>query len=75
MKLPLHPPRRSPAPLRWRVHALRALATDTRGAIFVEYISLVVLVTLIAALAIAALGVPLIHQYEMAKLLLTAPIP
>lgn len=71
----VHPPRRSPAQLRWRVHSLRALATDTRGAIFVEYISLVVLVTLIAALAIAALGVPLIHQYELSKLLLTAPIP
>lgn len=54
---------------------MRTLYQDTRGAIFVEYISLVVLVTLIAALAIAALGIPLIHQYELSKLLLTAPIP
>lgn len=71
----VHTPPRSPKQLRWSVHRLRTLATDARGAIFVEYISLVVLVTLIAALAIAALGVPLIHQYELSKLLLTAPIP
>ncbi|MCB9666537.1 MAG: hypothetical protein H6715_00220 [Myxococcales bacterium] len=68
----------SPRSDRWWRGAprfLTRLCTDADGALFVEYISLVVLVTLIAALSVAALGIPLIRQYELTKLLLTAPIP
>ncbi|QQR90972.1 MAG: hypothetical protein IPJ88_04370 [Myxococcales bacterium] len=46
-----------------------------RGAIYAEYITLVVLVTLIAALLVAGLGIPLVRQYDLARTILLAPIP
>jgi hypothetical protein len=53
----------------------RSIAGDTRGATHVEYVTVVVLVTLTGALAIAALGPSLLATFRFAELLVAAPVP
>jgi hypothetical protein len=51
------------------------LARDPRGAVFVEYVTLLSAVTLIAAAAILALGVPLLRLFRFAELVIASPVP
>jgi Flp pilus assembly pilin Flp len=53
----------------------RELIRDTRGVTYVEYTILLCLVTLVGAVALSALGYPLIQTYRYAQLVLGAPIP
>ncbi len=52
-----------------------ALLSDRGGAIYVEYVTLLVLVSLIAAAAIAAVGAPMVNTYRFAQYVLGAPLP
>ena len=56
-------------------HSARDFARDTRGVTYVEYVVLLCLVTLVGAVAVSALGYPLIQTYRYAQLVLAAPIP
>jgi hypothetical protein len=47
----------------------------TRGAVFVEYVALLLLVTVIGAGAVAALGIPLVNLFRYQQLILSLPIP
>ena len=53
----------------------RSLATDEAGVAYVEYIVLVLLVGILVAAAIMALGIPLLEHFRMTQSLLGAPIP
>ncbi len=61
-----HPTRRRPT---------RELLGDDSGVIYVEYIVLVLLVGILVALAIIAVGVPLLESFRMTQSFLGAPIP
>lgn len=52
-----------------------SLLRDARGAVQVEYIVLLTLVTLGAAVAVVGLGVPLLQHFRFARDLLLMPIP
>ncbi len=52
-----------------------ALRRDERGVVFTEYVVILVLVTLLGAVAIAGLGLPLLRHFVMSRLLLLFPIP
>ncbi len=54
---------------------LSELHDDTRGVVFVEYVALLVLVTIMGAAAVLSLGVPLIHLFRFQQLMLSLPIP
>lgn len=60
--------------LERRSGALAALAS-TRGAVFVEYVALLLLVTIGGAAAVLALGVPLINLFRYQQIVLSLPIP
>ena len=47
----------------------------TRGVVFVEYVALLLLVTVIGAGAVAALGIPLVNLFRYQQLVLSLPIP
>lgn len=47
----------------------------TRGVVFVEYVALLLLVTIIGAGAVAALGLPLVNLFRYQQLVLSLPIP
>lgn len=49
--------------------------TDTRGSVMVEYVIVLVLVSVGCVTAIAALGVPLYRLYQLQKLWLFLPVP
>jgi Flp pilus assembly pilin Flp len=49
--------------------------SDSSGAVFVEYVVVLALVTLVGAGAIALVGVPLLESYQLTQLLITLPIP
>lgn len=53
----------------------RELLGDTSGVIYVEYIVLVLMVGIFVALAIIAIGVPLLESFRMSQSFLGAPIP
>ena len=53
---------------------LTALA-GTRGVVFVEYVALLLLVTIIGAGAVVTLGVPLVNLFRYQQLILSLPIP
>lgn len=53
----------------------RSLFGDTRGVTYVEYITLVLLVTMIGAFAVTAVGVPLLKTFRYAQLILAMPFP
>lgn len=52
-----------------------SLYTDTRAVAYVEYVTLLAVVTLGAAIAIFAVGAPLLTTYRYAQLLLSMPFP
>jgi hypothetical protein len=54
--------------------ALEQLA-GTKGVVFVEYVALLLLVTIGGAAAVLALGAPLINLFRYQSLLLSLPIP
>ena len=55
--------------------AKKSLLTDVSGVAMVEYVTLLCLVTIIGAVAVAALGVPLIQLFRFAQTVLALPIP
>lgn len=48
---------------------------STRGVVFVEYVALLLLVTITGAAAVLALGVPLINLFRFQQIILSLPIP
>ena len=52
-----------------------ALYADRGGAIYVEYVTLLIAVSLVAAAAIAAVGAPMVNTYRFAQYVLGAPLP
>jgi hypothetical protein len=62
----------------WKRKAVKGaseLATETGGAAFVEYITLICVVILGGSAAVVSLGVPLVHMYRVAQLIVGLPIP
>ena len=53
----------------------RRLLADEAGAVYVEYIVLVLMVGVLVAAAILAIGVPLLESFRMTQTFLGAPIP
>jgi len=51
------------------------LGRETRGAIFVEYLTLVCVVILGGSAAVVSLGQPLVHLYRVTQLIVGLPIP
>lgn len=47
----------------------------TRGVVFVEYVALLLLVTIIGAGAVVTLGIPLVNLFRYQQLILSLPIP
>ncbi|HTE51109.1 MAG TPA: hypothetical protein VK698_09595 [Kofleriaceae bacterium] len=54
---------------------MKSMVRDEHGAIYVEYLSLLTLVTLAGAAAALALGLPLLRLFRYAELLIVLPIP
>lgn len=53
----------------------RALSSDERGAVFAEYVVVFICATLLVALTVAAVGLPLASLYVYAETLIGLPIP
>ena len=53
----------------------KTLVSSTSGVIFVEYVALLTLVTVIGAVSVVGLGVPLLRLYRFAQMVLSLPIP
>jgi hypothetical protein len=53
----------------------KELASSTSGVVFVEYVALLCLVTVMGAVAVVGLGVPLLKLYRFAQMVLSLPIP
>jgi hypothetical protein len=51
------------------------LVGETRGAMFVEYLTLICVVILGGSAAVVSLGQPLVHLYRVAQLIVGLPIP
>lgn len=51
------------------------LASSKSGVIFVEYVALLTLVTVIGAVSVVSLGVPLLRLYRFTQMVLSLPIP
>jgi hypothetical protein len=51
------------------------LARSKRGVVFVEYVALLCLVTVLGSVAVVGLGVPLLTLYRYAQMILSLPIP
>ncbi len=51
------------------------LTRNDRGAVFVEYITVLCLVTLVGAAAVAALGLPLLRLFRYVQAVILLPIP
>ena len=56
-------------------NAIRTLLGDSQGAVFVEYVALLLLVTISGAAAVLSLGVPLLRLYRYAQMILVLPFP
>jgi hypothetical protein len=52
-----------------------AALAGTRGVVFVEYVALLLLVTIIGAGAVVTLGIPLVNLFRYQQLILSLPIP
>ena len=57
------------------IHILRQLHADERGVTMVEYLEILVLVTLGAAVAMAPLGAYLLRYYDNVEFLTGLPFP
>ncbi len=55
--------------------AVQSLRADVRGIATVEYVTLLVLVTLGGAAAVLALGVPFVKMFRFQQLLIALPFP
>lgn len=53
----------------------RSLAASQSGVVFVEYVALLTLVTVIGAVSVVGLGVPLLRLYRFAQMILSLPVP
>ena len=53
----------------------RVLASSASGVVFVEYVALLLLVTVIGAVSVVGLGVPLLKLYRFAQMILSLPVP
>jgi len=53
----------------------RALSSDERGAVFAEYVVVFLCATLLVALTVASVGLPLLSLYVYAETLIGLPIP
>lgn len=53
----------------------KSLFGSSSGVVFVEYVALMTLVTLIGAISTLTLGVPLLKLYRFAQMILSLPIP
>ncbi|MBL8680382.1 MAG: hypothetical protein JNK05_14490 [Myxococcales bacterium] len=51
------------------------LLRDEEGAIFVEYLTLTLMVTVLCAMATLALGEQLLRLYKFQQMIVTVPIP
>lgn len=58
-----------------RSQSLGVLARDSRGAIFVEYVALLCLVTVGGSAAVVTLGAPLVALARFTQLVVGLPIP
>lgn len=58
-----------------REDAVETLRADERGIATVEYVTLLVLVTLGGAGAVLALGVPFVKMFRFQQLILALPFP
>lgn len=52
-----------------------SLARSVSGVVFVEYVALLLLVTVTGAASVVALGVPLLRLYRYAQMILSLPVP
>ncbi len=50
------------------------IVTDQKGSTFVEYVIVVGLLALVAAVGVLALGIPLLRFYRFTEMILTAPV-
>lgn len=53
----------------------KELVSSSSGVVFVEYVALLTLVTVIGAVAVVGLGIPLLKLYRFAQMVLSLPIP
>lgn len=53
----------------------KTLMSSASGVVFVEYVALLLLVTVIGAVAVVGLGVPLLKLYRFAQMILSLPVP
>ncbi len=53
----------------------RSLAASASGVVFVEYVALLLLVTVIGAVSVVSLGVPLLKLYRFTQMMISLPIP
>ena len=53
----------------------KALVASASGVVFVEYVALLLLVTVIGAVSVVSLGVPLLKLYRFTQMVLSLPIP
>lgn len=58
-----------------KVDSTGTLPTNEVGVATVEYIILVCLVSLVGAVAVAGLGVPLLESYRYSQLIIGLPVP
>ncbi len=63
------------APVSTTLKGASELARETRGAMFVEYLTLICVVILGGSAAVVSLGEPLVHLYRVAQLVVGLPIP
>lgn len=62
-------------PMRTREPGLGDLIKDTRAVAYTEYVIVLCLVTLIGAVAIAGVGIPLLSSYHYTRTLVVVPFP
>ncbi len=53
----------------------RNLLSEEDGAVYVEYISITILVGILAAAALILVGVPLLQNFQNTQLFLISPLP
>jgi hypothetical protein len=51
------------------------LACDQRGAIYAEYLTVLVMVSMVGAAAVVSLGLPVLESFRLMQLLVALPIP
>ena len=53
----------------------KTLASSQSGVVFVEYVALLTLVTVIGSVSVVGLGIPLLRLFRFAQMVLSLPIP